>query len=90
MITLGFACGYSDLATIDENFAKPSAYLYVSGDSGDIVFENSNGDPQYFPNAQGNNLYPIAARRILTSGEVNGVERTTSATDIVYLSTNIP
>lgn len=90
MITYGFAFGYSDLATIDTNFPKPSCYIYVSGDAGDIVFENSNGDPQYFPNAQANNLYPIGARRILTSATVNGVLRTTTATDLVYCSTNIP
>lgn len=90
MISWGFAFGYSDLATVDTNFVKPSCYLYVSGTSGDIVYENTAGDPQYFPNAQANNIYPIAARRILASGVVNGVNRTTAATNIVYCSTNIP
>ncbi len=90
MITWGFAFGYSDLAIVGTLFAKPSCYLYVSGNSGDIVYENSNGFPQYFPNAQANNIYPIAARRIVESAEVNGIMRTTSATNIVYCSTNIP
>ncbi len=90
MISFGFAFGYSDLATIDVSFPKPSCYLWVSGSTGNIVYENTAGDAQYFPNAQGNNIYPIAARRILTSGTVNGVSRTTTATNIVYCSTNIP
>jgi hypothetical protein len=90
MISWGFAFGYSDLAVVDTNFEKPSCYLWVSGGTGNIVYENTAGQAQYFPNAQGNNIYPIAARRILSSGIVNGVERTTSATGIVYCSTNIP
>lgn len=90
MISWGFAFGYSDIATIDTYFPKPSCYLYVSGSSGDIVYENTAGDAQYFPGAAEMGIYPIAARRILTSGTVNGVSRTTTATNIVYCSTNIP
>lgn len=90
MITWGFAFGYSDLAVVGTLFAKPSCYLYVSGSSGDIVYENSTGTAQYFPNAQANNIYPIAARKIVASAVVNGVLRTTAATSIVYCSTNIP
>lgn len=90
MITWGFACGYSGLAVIGVNFPKPSSYLYVSGNTGNIVFLNSNGQPQYFPNAQGNNLYPLAASQIVASAVINGVTYTTTATNIVYLSTNIP
>lgn len=90
MISWGFAFGYSDLATVDVNFVKPSCYLFVSGNTGDIVYLNSNDLPQFFPNAQGNNIYPIAAKQILTSATVNGVLRTTTATNIVYCSTNVP
>lgn len=90
MITYGFAFGYSDLATLDVNFVKPSCYIFVSGDAGDIVYENSAGEAQYFPGAQSNNIYPIAAKRILSNGTVNGVSRETTATDLVYCSTNIP
>ena len=90
MISWGFAFGYSDIATLDVLFPKPSIYLYVSGDAGDIVYENSNGVPQFFPGAQANGLYPIAAIRILTSGVVNGNNQSTTATNIVYCSTNIP
>ena len=90
MITWGFCFGYSDLATIGVNFPKPSCYLYISGDTGDIVYLNSAGMAQYFPNAQANNIYPIAASQIVASAVVNGVSRTTGATGIVYCSTNIP
>lgn len=90
MISWGFAFGYSDLATVGVNFVKPSCYLYVSGSTGDIVYMNTAGIPQYFPNAQGNNIYPIAATSILASATVNGTVRTTTATGIVYCSTNIP
>lgn len=90
MISWGFAFGYSDLAVVGTNFVKPSCYIYVSGSGGNIVYENTAGDAQYFPNAQANNIYPIAARRILASGDVNGTERVTSASGLVYCSTNIP
>jgi hypothetical protein len=90
MISWGFAFGYSDLATLDTLFVKPSIYIYVSGVSGNIVYENSAGVSQYFPGALSGGVYPIAAKRILTSGVVNGVSRTTTATDLVYCSTNIP
>lgn len=89
MISFGFACGYSDLATIDVMFYKPSCYLCI-GTTGDVVFENTAGDAQFFKNAIANNIYPLAARRILTSGTVNGTVRTTTATNIVYCSTNTP
>jgi len=90
MISWGFAFGYSDVATSDVAFPKPSCYLYISGTGGNIVYENSAGVAQYFPNAQANNLYPIAAKRILSSAVVNGIERVNTASGIVYCSTNVP
>lgn len=90
MISWGFAFNYSDLVTIGQNFIYPSCYLYVAGDSGDIVYINSAGLPQYFPNAQANNFYPIGALRVVSSATVNGTVRTTAATNIVYCSTTIP
>ncbi len=90
MISFGFAFGYSDYATIDVNFPKPSIYIYVAGTSGDIVYENTGGTAQWLPGALEGGIYPIAARRILTSGTVNGTLRTTTATNLVYGSTNIP
>jgi len=90
MISWGFAFGYSDYATIDTNFPKPSIYIYVSGTAGDIVYMNSNEIPQWLPGAIAGGIYPIAAKRILTSATVNGTLRTTTATGLVYGSTNIP
>lgn len=90
MISWGFAFGYSDLAVVGATFPLPSCYLFVSGATGDIVYMNTAGIPQFFPNAQGNNIYPIAATKILASATVNGTSRTTTATNIVYCSTNIP
>lgn len=88
MITLGFAGGYSDLATLDVAFPHPSAYLYVSAASGNIVFQNTLRQAQYFPAAQAGGLYPLAATMVLTSGTVNGTLRTTTPDmGIVYIST---
>lgn len=79
-LTKGFTCGYSGLVTLDEFFPNNliSSYISVSTTAGSIVFENSVGDLEYWPNAfVGYN--PISARRILTSGVVDGEERTTTA-----------
>jgi len=53
-----------------------STYILVSS-AGDIVYENALGEAQYIPGA-GEGLYPIAATRILSSGVVNGSNRTTT------------
>jgi len=79
--------GYADLATVDVAFPFPSAYLYVTGSAGDIVFQNTAREAQYFPGAQAGGLYPLAATMILSSGTVNGTPRTTTATNIVYIAT---
>lgn len=89
MITNGFAFGYSDVATINTAFPFPSLYL-IPGVAGDIVYENNLGQAQWFPAAQAGFMYPIGARRILSSGTVNGTPRTTTASSIVYCSANNP
>lgn len=89
MKTYGRSFGYSDLATLDTNFPTPSTEIYVSGSAGNIVYENTAGQAQYFPNAQAFGSYKIAARKILTSGTVNGNLRTTTATGLVYCSSTI-
>lgn len=53
-----------------------STYILVST-AGDIVYENALGEAQYIPGA-GEGLYPIAAIRILSSGVVNGSNRSTT------------
>lgn len=90
MISWGFAFGYSDYATVDVNFPYPSVYIYVAGASGDIVYMNSSGIAQWLPGALEGGIYPIAASKILSTGTVNGQVRTTTATQLVYCSTNIP
>lgn len=90
MITNGFVFGWSDLATLDVNFPYASSYLSISGTTGDIVYENTAGVAQWFPGAQLGFMYPIGARRILSSGTVNGTPRTTTATGIIYCSAGNP
>jgi hypothetical protein len=90
MLSYGFAFNYSNIAVAGIAFPYPSCYLYVSGNTGDIVYLNTAGLPQYFANAQANNIYPIAATQILASATINGVLRTTGATNIVYCSTTVP
>jgi hypothetical protein len=95
MITWGFVCGYSDLAvtdslltmTINNNLTTFNAsYIQVTGTTGDIVWENNLGIPQYIPNAQPYQLFPVGARRILSSATVNGNVRTTAATNIAWFA----
>jgi hypothetical protein len=90
MITNGFCFGWSDEATNDVLFPYASSYLSVNGSSGDIVYENTAGIAQWFPGAQQGFMYPIGAKRILSSGTVNGVPRTTTATGIIYCSAGKP
>jgi hypothetical protein len=92
MITWGFVPSYSDVVTVGSLFAynglnMVASYIFVGG-AGDIVWENNNGDPQWFPGAQANQGYIMGARRILASATVNGVSRTTTATSMVWMSSN--
>lgn len=89
MQTNGFVFGWSDEVQIDVNFPYPSMYINVGG-SGNIVYLNTNGVPQWFPGAIGGMIYPLGARKILSSAVVNGVSRTTTATGLGYCSSNIP
>lgn len=92
MITNGFAFGYSDEAVVDTLFPFASSYIALqsSGVSGDIVYENTAGQAQWFPGAIAGMVYPIGAKRILSSGTVNGTLRTTTATGFVYCSAGTP
>jgi hypothetical protein len=88
MITMGFAFGISDVVTLDTPFSYNgnivySSYIYVYTAAGDIVYRNSAGELQYLPSAA-IGYHPIAASEIVTSGDVNGVTRTTGATGLAY------
>jgi hypothetical protein len=92
MITWGFVVSYSDVATNDVDFSidgqtLTSSYIYCQTD-GNIVWENAYGNPQYIEGAIAGVFYPVGAKRILASGTVNGINRTTSATGIVWLASN--
>lgn len=93
MITLGFIPSFSDEVTIDTAFTINGltllgAYIYVSGASGDIVWENNQGDAQWLPAVLTGQSYLLGAQRILSSGTVNGTVRTTTATGLVWMAIN--
>lgn len=93
MITLGFVPSYSDAVTVDTAFTSNgltllAAYIYVSGSSGDIVWENAQGEAQWLPAVLTGQSYLIGARKILSTGTVNGTPRTTTATGMVWMAVN--
>ncbi len=93
MITLGFVPKYSDAVTVDTAFTSNgltllAAYVSVSGSSGDIVWENSNGEAQWCPGTLTGQSYLMGATRILSTGTVNGTLRTTTATGLVWWAVN--
>ena len=55
-----------------------STYVLIQA-AGDIVYENCLGELQFVSNA-GEGLFPLAATRIVSSGTVRGVSKTTTAT----------
>lgn len=82
MVTLGFTFSYADVVSVGVNFPYVSSYIFV-GTSGDLVWQAPNGTAQWMPSAPvGYN--PISAVKILASGVVNGVTRTTTATNLTY------
>ncbi len=90
MITYGFVPSYSDAVTIGNYFYNGTeqlcaTYIYV-GSAGDIVWENNQGEPQWFPGAIAGQGYIMGAARILASGVVNGVSRTTTASSMCWFS----
>lgn len=77
-----FNFGYSDAVVLDTAFPIPSNYIYVpEAGVGNIVYENSAGEAQYFQSA-GAGYHPIAAARVLTGATVRGIARTTTATGL--------
>jgi hypothetical protein len=92
MITWGFVVSYSDAVTIGLPFsttvngnalAMTSTYIGLSG-SGDVVWINALGLPQWLPGAVAGQFYPIGALAIVSSAVVNGTLRTTTATGMSW------
>lgn len=92
MQTNGFAFGYSDLAVLDRAFPNLSYYVFIpaSAASGHIVYLNTANQAQWIKDAIPGFLYPIGARMILSSGTVNGVTRSTTATELMYCCGGTP
>lgn len=97
-VTLGFVATHSDVVTVDTPFALPTVngkvvtgvYLYVAGTAGDIVWKNAAGDLNYIQNALSGSHHLIGAVEVVSSGTVNGVGRTTTATEMTWYSASIP
>lgn len=88
MLTFGFVPAYSDAVTIGTAFSSSgvsciSYYLSVGG-AGDIVWQNAQGEAQWWPNAQAGQVYILGAVKILASATVNGVSRVTTATNMSW------
>jgi hypothetical protein len=84
MITLGFTFEYSDLVVPGVAFPFVSTYIYVQT-AGDIVYQSRDGSFQWLQ-AAGVGYHPISAVMVVASATVNGVSRTTTATNMVYCS----
>lgn len=98
MYTTGFVPSSSDAVTIGTPFRASvggistlmtSCYLTVGG-AGDIVWRNAYGDLNWLPGAVAGQTYIIGAAAIVATGTVNGVSRTTTATNMTWYATNNP
>ncbi len=95
MQTWGRVAAYSDVAVNNQAFQISelgdqiyiSQYLFVVG-GGNIVYKNAQGNAQYIAAVPNNTLLPIGAQMILADGVVNGISRTTSATNITWMASN--
>lgn len=92
MITWRRVPNYSDVAVNDAFFLFNSVAMVadyiIPGVTGDIVWENNQGQACWFPAAQAHQVYYLGARRILSSGTVNGSSRSTTATGIAWFAIN--
>ena len=90
-ISNGVSAGYADVVIPDTPFGVGSSGLpimstYISvGSSGDIVFRNTVGDLQFLSNVSSGTLIPIASTEIVSSGNVRGIFRTTTASLMGWL-----
>ena len=95
MITWGFVVSYSDVMTVGVPISTTvngkltplvATFVGITGTSGNIVWLNALGIPQYLPGGLVGQSYPIGATQIVASATVNGVARTTTATGFCYLA----
>jgi hypothetical protein len=94
MYTQGFTPACSDVVTIGTPFTStlggtlmPIQAYYITilaGGGGDIVWQNYLGDLCWLPGAVEGQTYIMGARAIVASGMVNGVSRTTTATEMIF------
>lgn len=92
MKTWGFPPSYSDAVTLDAPFTNDGltllgAYIFV-GTGGDIVWENAQGQAQWFPGAVTGKWYFLGAAKILSAATVNGNPRSTTAGGLVWFAVN--
>lgn len=87
MKTNGRSFGISDVVVADTPFTYRGKNIYSTkilvGTTGNIVYRNSVGDLQYIASAP-TGYHDIAASEIVASGTVNGVSRTTTASNMTY------
>lgn len=95
-ITWGFPPSYSDVVINNAYFTISdtdttkllAAYIAVTGASGDIVWENNKGEPQWSPGVLLGERILMAAQRILSGATVRGTPRLTTATGLVWFAIN--
>lgn len=98
MYTNGFVPVASDAVTIGTLFSGSIAgktqnvvasYITVgSTGAGDIVWKNQYGDLNWLPGVVAGQTYVLGAVEIVSSGIVNGVSRTTTASALVWWAIN--
>ena len=71
--------------TLDERFPQTVNWLRPIGE-GDILYEGIDGLNYFYPAAQTKEWVPLLANKILSTGtDWEGEERTTTATDILWM-----
>ncbi len=90
----GLSPGYSDVVVLDQYFVDNltnnkklfTTYIKVgTAGNGNLVFENSLGQPQFVQGVTAGDVI-INAGRILTSATVRGVSRTTGTSNMTWFA----
>jgi hypothetical protein len=80
----GYTRSRSGVCTLDTYFGETAFGLYV-GVSGDVVLENIDETLAFLPALIAGQEHGYKFNRVVTSGVVSGVTRTTTATTIVWV-----